>query len=116
MRSRLCGHILHQGIHQVAWCYQGVSDPQHMVSITDMGSMVQESCPVLTGGLVTYNVTVTYSLSPSHLHVASIPRKISSELQGCSLQSYPRDQATYWKQVPGRSSPTQVCMAVFRLL
>lgn len=70
------------GIHQVVWCYQGVSGSQHVVSITGIGSMIQESCLILTGGLVTYNVTVTYSLSPSYLHVASIPRKISSELQG----------------------------------
>lgn len=88
MRRRLCGRRLRQEIHQVAWCYLRVSGPQHVASITGMGSMVQESCLFLTGELVTYNVTVTYSLCPFPLHAASIPRKISSELQDCSLQSH----------------------------
>lgn len=38
-------------IHQVAWCYQGVSGPQDMIFITGMGSMTQELCLALTGVL-----------------------------------------------------------------
>lgn len=83
MKPEACDHVMIDeevplspptapGIHQVAWCYQNASGPQHMVSITGIGSMTQESCPALTGGL---SLTMNYVLIPSYLHGPRILRK-----------------------------------------